>query len=114
MERPVFRPRSRELVLTIDGRLDLVRDPVSPDPDPAKGNTSRRSAEMHYFQSMIATDIVRERIRDAAQQRLADEARRGRGRGRPGLAARLTMRLAAVIGQLRFRPSTAADARDCA
>ena len=69
---------------------------------------------MHYFQSMIATDIARERIRDAAQQRLADEARRGRGRGRSGLAARLAMRLAAVIGQLRFRPSTAADAPDCA
>ena len=69
---------------------------------------------MHYFQSMIATDIARERIHDAAQQRLADEARRGRGRRQRGFAARLRMRLAAVVGQLRFGPSIAADAPDCA
>jgi hypothetical protein len=67
---------------------------------------------MHYFQSMIAKDIAYERIREAAQQRLADEARRSRGQ--PGFAARLGVRLALFTDRLRVRPSTATDAPDCA
>ena len=67
---------------------------------------------MHYFQSTIAADIARDRIREAAQQRLADEARRGQGQ--PGFVARLRVRLAALIGQPWFRPSIAPDAPDCA
>jgi acetyl/propionyl-CoA carboxylase alpha subunit len=79
---------------------------------PAEEARAKGSAEMHYFQSMIAKDIAHGRIREAAQQRLADEARRGRGQ--PGFAARLEIRLAALIGQLRFRSSIAADTPDCA
>jgi hypothetical protein len=102
-----------ELVLTVDGRLDLFREPVTTDADPnEKEQGSEGSTVMHYFHSTIATDIARDRIRDAAQQRLADEARRGRSQ--PGFAGRLRVRLAAFTGQLRFRPSTAADSPDCA
>jgi hypothetical protein len=68
---------------------------------------------MHHFHSTIATDIARDRIRDAARQRLADEARRGNGRSQPGAAARLRVRMAAVIGQPWLKPSIAADAPDC-
>jgi len=66
---------------------------------------------MHYYQSMIATDIARERIRDAAQQRLAEEARHTRGQ--PGFATRLRTRISLLLGQLRSRPRLAVDSPDC-
>jgi hypothetical protein len=67
---------------------------------------------MHYFQSMIAEDIADERIREAARQRLADEARRSQGQ--PRIAARLGVRLALFTDRLRFGPPTSTDAPDCA
>jgi hypothetical protein len=52
---------------------------------------------MHETYRTLAADIQRDRMREAADWRLADEARRRRGA--TGRTARLRRRLAAVIRQ---------------
>jgi hypothetical protein len=66
---------------------------------------------MHEMYRTLATDIQRDRMREAADWRLADEARR-RGRA-TGRTARLHRLLAAVIRQPTPTPTLSSETAAC-
>jgi hypothetical protein len=67
---------------------------------------------MHHIYSTIALDIARDRTREAAQWRLADEARRRRPSA--SIVDRLRILLARRENQPLLRPTLTSDTADCA
>lgn len=66
---------------------------------------------MHETYRTLATDIQRDRMREAADWRLADEARRGSAA--TGRTARLRRLLAAVIRQPTAAPTRSSETAVC-
>jgi hypothetical protein len=87
--------------------VDLSSEPETGD----SGVIRRKEPDMHYIHQTLASDIATDRLREAAQARLAADARSTAAAGRQH--AGLVEGVARFVRQALARPALAADTSNC-